>query len=157
MPARRAVPLTAEGKARLEAELHDLIQTRRPEIVARVSTTRAEGDLRENFGYHDARQALGMLDGRVEAIEAMLRDAEVFTTDEGDGTVQLGSRVTVRHEAGDAVYTLVGPAEVDVARGRISNESPLGAALQGNRAGARVPFDTPAGTREIEIMAVEGG
>jgi len=153
MTQRRPVPLTAEGHAKLEAELHDLIQVRRPEIVARVATTRAEGDLRENFGYHDARQALGMLDGRVQAIEAMLRDAELIEPP-SDGTVQIGSRATVRDEFGDTVYTLVGPAEADIGRGMISHESPLGAALAGLRAGERVAFDTPAGLREATVIDV---
>ncbi|MGI8847591.1 MAG: GreA/GreB family elongation factor [Candidatus Dormibacteria bacterium] len=154
MSERKPVLLTEDGRGRLEAELHDLVHKQRPAIVERVASTRAEGDLKENFGYHDARQALGMLDGRVQTIEAMLRQAEIIRDATPDGTVQLGSTVTVHDEFGESVYHIVGQAEADVAKGLISNESPLGGALAGKRAGDSVFFSTPGGTREATVVAV---
>lgn len=153
MPELEAVDLTPEGRARLEEELRELVETRRPQIVRRVADARAEGDLSENFAYHDARQELGVLDGRVQTIQATLRRARVMETVSGD-VVGLGSTVTVRDDFGDATYTIVGPVEADVAAGRISMVSPLGAALMGRTAGSEVSFASPAGQRRAVVVAV---
>ena len=149
----RTVHLTPEGGQRLEDELRDLVENRRPRIVQRVATARAEGDLSENFAYHDARQELGLLDGRVQTIEATLRHARVFETTVGE-VVGLGSTVTVRDEFGESTYVIVGPVEADVAGGRISMVSPLGAALMGRTVGDEVSFASPGGTRSAIIAAV---
>lgn len=154
MSTNKPIPLTPEGRADLEAELERLVKVERPKIVKRVSETRAEGDLKENFGYHDARQELGMLDGRVQTIEATLRNAVVVEDVPKDGTVRMRSTVTLRDEFGESTYTIVGPAEADVTRGLISTESPLGAALEGRRAGDSVSFAAPNGTREVTIVSV---
>ena len=134
MASDKTVHLTADGRARLEDELRELVDNRRRVIVQRVATARAEGDLSENFAYHDARQELGLLDGRVQTIEAMLRNAKVMETTVGD-VVGLGSTVTIRDEFGESTYVIVGPVEADVAAGRISMVSPLGAALRGTNRG----------------------
>jgi transcription elongation factor GreA len=149
----KTVHLTAEGRARLEDELRDLVDNRRPTIVRRVATARAEGDLSENFAYHDARQELGLLDGRVQTIEGMLRNAKVMETTVGD-VVGLGSTVTIRDEFGESTYVIVGPVEADVAAGRISMVSPLGAAVMGRTAGDEVSFTSPGGTRSAIIASV---
>jgi len=149
----RPVLLTADGQAALIAEMRELIDTKRPEIVERVATARAEGDLRENFAYHDARRELGLLDGRVQTIEAMLRNAKVMQTTVGD-VVGLGSTVTVRDEFGESTYVIVGPVEADVAAGRISMVSPLGAALMGRTVADEVSFSSPGGARSAVIESV---
>jgi transcription elongation factor GreA len=153
MVTDKTVHLTEEGRARLVEELRDLVDNRRPVIVKRVATARAEGDLSENFAYHDARQELGLLDGRVQTIEGMLRHAQIMEVTVGD-VVGLGSRVTVRDEFGDSSYTIVGPVEADVAGGRISMVSPLGAALMGRTVGDEVKFSSPGGTRSAVVTAV---
>lgn len=153
MVTDKTVHLTEEGRARLEEELRDLVDNRRPVIVKRVATARAEGDLSENFAYHDARQELGLLDGRVQTIEGMLRHAQIMEVTVGD-VVGLGSSVTVRDEFGDSSYTIVGPVEADVAGGRISMVSPLGAALMGRTVGDEVKFSSPGGTRSAVVTAV---
>lgn len=153
MVTDKTVHLTEEGRARLEAELRDLVDNRRPVIVKRVATARAEGDLSENFAYHDARRELGLLDGRVQTIEGMLRHAQIMEVTVGD-VVGLGSSVTVRDEFGDSTYTIVGPVEADVPGGRISMVSPLGAALMGRTVGDEVQFSSPGGTRSAVITAV---
>ncbi|HEY8674902.1 MAG TPA: transcription elongation factor GreA [Candidatus Dormibacteraeota bacterium] len=150
MASDKTVHLTADGRARLEDELRELLDNRRPVIVQRVATARAEGDLSENFAYHDARQELGLLDGRVQTIEAMLRNAKVMETTVGD-VVGLGSTVTIRDEFGESTYVIVGPVEADVAAGRISMVSPLGAALMGRTVGDEVSFSSPGGTRSAII------
>ena len=147
------VHLTPEGRARLEEELRELVDVRRPQVVHRVATARAEGDLSENFAYHDARQELGVLDGRVQTITAMLRNVQVVEASSGD-IVGLGSTVTVRDDFGESTYLIVGPVEADVAGGRISMVSPLGSALMGRSAGDEVSFDSPGGKRSARIVAV---
>jgi transcription elongation factor GreA len=153
MPESKIVHLTAEGRANLEEELRDLRDNRRAVIVKRVATAREEGDLSENFAYHDARRELGLLDGRVQTIENMLRHAEVMETTVGE-VVGLGSTVTVRDEFGESTYAIVGPVEADVAGGRISMVSPLGAALMGRTVGDEVTFSSPGGTRSATIVSV---
>jgi len=153
MVTDKTVHLTAEGRARLEEELRDLVDNRRPVIVKRVATARAEGDLSENFAYHDARKELGLLDGRVQTIEGMLRNAQIMEVTVGD-VVGLGSSVTVRDEFGESTYAIVGPVEADVAGGRISMVSPLGAALMGRTVGDEVRFSSPGGTRSAVITSV---
>lgn len=149
----KTVHLTATGRANLEEELRDLVDNRRATIVKRVATAREEGDLSENFAYHDARRELGLLDGRVQTIQNMLRHAQVMETTVGD-VVGLGSTVTVRDEFGDSTYVIVGPVEADVARGRISMVSPLGAALMGRTVGDEVVFNSPGGNRSATITSV---
>jgi len=149
----KTVHLTAAGRANLEEELRDLVDNRRAAIVKRVATAREEGDLSENFAYHDARRELGVLDGRVQTIENLLRHAQVMETTVGD-VVGLGSTVTVRDEFGESTYAIVGPVEADVAGGRISMVSPLGAALMGRTVGDDVTFSSPGGTRNATITSV---
>ena len=153
MATDKIVHLTPEGRDRLEEELRDLVENRRTVIVQRVATARAEGDLSENFAYHDARQELGLLDGRVKTIEATLRNAQVLETTVGE-VVGLGSTVTIRDEFGESTYVIVGPVEADVAGGRISMMSPLGAVLMGRTVGDEVSFGSPGGTRSAIIAAV---
>ncbi|MDQ2960182.1 MAG: transcription elongation factor GreA [Candidatus Dormibacteraeota bacterium] len=153
MPEDKTVHLTPEGLSKLQEELRTLVEVRRPVIVERVATARAEGDLSENFAYHDARQELGLLDGRVQTLRGMLRHAEVVEATHGD-VVGLGSTVTVRDEFGEMTYAIVGPAEADVAGGRISMVSPLGASLMGRTVGDEVSFSSPGGERSATVIAV---
>jgi transcription elongation factor GreA len=154
MAKEEPIPMSAEGKAALEAELRELVDERRPVIVQRMKTAREEGDLKENFGYHDARQELGMLDGRVQTVEATLRLAVVVNQVATDGAVTLGSKVVVKDDFGDSSYVVVGPAEADIANGKVSIKSPLGEALIGSRVGDEVGFQTPGGKRSVQIVKV---
>ncbi len=150
----RPVLLTADGQAALIAEMRELIDTKRPEVVQRVATARAEGDLRENFAYHDARRELGLIDGRVQTIQGMLRHALIVEAAPYDGTVGLGATVVVRDDFGDSEYTIVVPAEADIARQRISLDSPLGAAISGHRAGDEVDIHLPGRTLRYRVVEV---
>src|ERR1700724_1616082 len=94
---KATTPMTAAGRSALEAELAELVD-RRTEVVQRIADTRSQGDLRENAGYHQAREDQSCLEGRMLAVEAMLRTAEVIEEGWSDGTVPLGSTVTVADE-----------------------------------------------------------
>src|SRR5438477_12882447 len=113
MTTVQPIPLSQEGRQALEDELKELVDSKRPVIVARVAAARSEGDLSENFAYHDARQELGMLDGRVQVIEATLRNAVMIEKTKVDGRVHIGSTVVVRDEFGQSTYLIVGPPEAD--------------------------------------------
>ena len=147
------IPMTASGFEALKAELAEL-RARRPAMVDEVAAARSQGDLSENFAYHDARQHLGMLDGRIQTIENTLTRAEVVDETPAKGVVQIGSRVVVRDEFGEATYEIVGPTEGNMARGLISVAAPLGSALVDRRAGDTVTFQTPAGARKATIVSV---
>jgi len=146
------IPMTASGFEALKAELAEL-RARRPALVDEVAAARSQGDLSENFAYHDARQHLGMLDGRIQTIENTLTRAEVVE-ESSQGVVRIGSRVLVRDEFGEASYEIVGPTEGNMARGLMSVAAPLGSALLERRAGDTVTFKTPGGARKATIVSV---
>ena len=149
----KATPMTAAGLAALRDELAQLLEGRE-EIVQRIADTRSQGDLRENAGYHQAREDQGRLEGRINAVEAMLRTAVVVKEGTSDGSVQLGSTVTVADDVGESVYTLVGAHEADPAAGRLSHDSPVGRALLGRRPGDVVTVQTPGGGRVLRLVEV---
>ena len=148
------IPMTAAGREALETELNELTTVRRPEIVARISSTRDEGDLKENAGYHQAREDQSIVEGRIQEIEALLRLAVIIEEGSVDGTARLGSTVTVADEFGETVYHIVGPTEVDIASGRIASDSPVGQALIGARKGAEVVVEAPSGKRTLKVTRV---
>jgi transcription elongation factor GreA len=156
VPAAAPTTLTPDGLARLQAELEELTRVRRPAVVARIRSARELGDLRENAEYHAAREEQSFLEGRVQAIEAILRQHVVVSSPgAGASTVHVGSTVTVE-EAGDEVtWTIVGPTEADPANGRISLASPVGAALLGRSVGDDVPIRTPRGEMRYRVVAIE--
>ena len=145
--------MTASGFQALHAELAEL-RDRRPALVQEVAAARSQGDLSENFAYHDARQHLGMLDGRIQTIESTLKRAEVVEEGGAAGVVRIGSRVVVRDEFGESTYEIVGPTEGNMARGLMSVASPLGSALVDRRAGETVTFKTPAGEGQATVVSV---
>ena len=147
------IPMTASGYEALKTELAEL-KARRPDLVAEVANARSQGDLSENFAYHDARQHLGMLDGRIQTIENTLRLAQVVAEAGAQSAVQIGSRVVVSDEFGESTYEIVGPTEGNMARGMISVASPLGKALLERQAGDTVSFTTPGGERKATIVSV---
>ena len=147
------IPMTAVGFEALKAELTEL-RARRPVLVEDVAAARSQGDLSENFAYHDARQHLGMLDGRIQTIEATLARAEIVEERERAGVAQIGSTVVVRDEFGESTYQIVGPTEGNMARGLMSIASPMGSALLDRRAGDTVTFKTPGGERQATVVSV---
>jgi transcription elongation factor GreA len=151
--ARAPIPMTAAGLEALKQELATL-KARRPGMVEEVAAARSQGDLSENFAYHDARQQLGMLDGRIQTIESSLSRAEVVEQKGDQGVIRMGSRVVVKDEFGESAYEIVGPSEGNMARGLMSVASPLGSALVDHRAGDKVTFKTPGGERQATVISV---
>jgi transcription elongation factor GreA len=148
--------LTPEGHQKLEDELHYLKNTRRVEVAKAIHDAKMDGDVSENAGYEEAKRQQAFLEGRIMTIEAMLKSAVLIESNGPSDTVILGSQVTVVEDGFEPeTYTIVGSAEADPGNGRISNESPLGKALIGHKAGDRVTFKTPGGPAEMEILRIE--
>ncbi len=148
--------ISAEGRAQAEAELRHLTEVRRPEIVQAIKSAREFGDLKENAEYHAAREAQAMNESRIRVLEHHLASAVVGETGDG-GEAGIGSIVSYRDTASDKVteVTLVHQLEADLAAGKLSVESPIGAALVGATEGQTVAFETPrGGTKQLEIVSV---
>ena len=153
--AKQPVYLTADGKASLESELEDLLNVQRPAIAAAILAAREDGDLKENGAYHDAKDRQGHMEGRIRELKVKLERAQVINHPVATDTVALGSTVTVVDGDGrQESYTIIGSMEANVAAGRISNESPLGHALLGGKAGDQATVKTPRGETVYRIISV---
>lgn len=143
--------LTEEGKQKLEEELHYLETEKRSEIGERIKIAREFGDISENSEYDDAKNEQGMMEARIAEINRILSEATVVASGKRSTKVNIGSTVYVQMNGVDRVFTIVGAAESDVAEGKISNESPVGAALLGHKKGDTVQAQGPTG-REITLV-----
>jgi transcription elongation factor GreA len=147
--------LSAEGLERLTTELDHLRTTVRPEVIARVKSARELGDLRENGDYEYARKEQSFVEGRIQALEALVRTGVVMEeSSDVSGAAQLGSTVVVESDGEQQTFVLVGSAEANAAAGRISNVSPVGRALMGARAGDEVVVALPAGSVAYSVIEV---
>lgn len=150
------VVLTLEGKTELEQELEHLRSVKVPMLVARLQQLSNEGDISDNSEYEDTKEELVLAEARIREIEHILRRAQVITPEGNRDTVQLGSRVTVIDEEGTTeTWVVVNPEEANAMHGRISIESPVGAALLGRRAGDTVVVKAPGGEMRFTIQRVE--
>jgi transcription elongation factor GreA len=151
--------LTPEGAARLRAELEQLKNEKRPALAARLREAIQMGDLSENADYIMAKEDQAFLEGRIQELETVLRNATVVAPSGANGGARhigVGCRVTVQ-EKGEAPeeFHLVGAKEADPRTQKISNESPIGRALMGRREGEKVEVETPGGVLQLEILRVE--
>jgi transcription elongation factor GreA len=149
--------LTEEGAARLRVELEELKGPQRIELAKRLRTAIQQGDLSENADYHKAKEDQGFLEGRIQEIENLLRSASIISkTASPGGVIGLGSKIVVKEEGREPTnYFMVGAKEADPRNGKISNESPIGRAVLGHRAGETVNVTTPGGMLVFEIVSVE--
>jgi len=152
----RPVLLTKEGLRQAQVELDRLVQVRRVEIAERIRHARDFGDISENAEYTEAKNEQSLVEGRIQTLEAMIRNAVLIEDEPREvGVVTVGASVTVADQDGDETYAIVGAAEADPLHGRISNESPLGRALLGHRAGDQVEWTLPGGDiSRVTILAV---
>jgi len=146
--------LTKEGLQDLHKEYDELTKVKRPEVLDRVSQARNQGDLSENAEYTAARDELSFMDGRIEELEEMLKTVQVIE-DTGQGTVALGSKVTLKVNGKEEMFTVVGEWEADPTAKKISHESPLGKALLGKKKGEKLEVDAPAGKVIYTVVSVK--
>jgi transcription elongation factor GreA len=153
----KSLILTPEGLAQLKSELELLSTVRRREVAARIKEAREFGDISENAEYDDAKNEQAMLEARIAQLEERLRSATVVDAADLDTeVVRVGTKVHVEEAGGkQTTYTIVGSAEAKPAELKLSNESPVGKALMGRRAGEEVSFTTPRGERRLRILRIE--
>lgn len=146
--------LTADGIAALKTELAELVGTKRNEIAERLKEAKADGDLSENAMYDAARDEQSFVEGRISEIEHILKHASVIAN-KSKGVVALGSKVHVEVEDGQQHYVIVGSTEANPDEGKISDQSPIGRALIGKKAGDEITIEVPSGSITYLIRGIE--
>lgn len=157
MMAEKEVILSPEGLKKLEAELEYLKSVRRREVAERIKLARQFGDINENSEYDDAKNEQAFIEGRIITLEKQLRNAKVITgSGESPDQVTIGSTVKLKDlQTGEmSQFTIVGSAEADPSKQRISNESPVGKALLGQKAGSVVKVNVPVGVLDFQITEI---
>ena len=157
MDNEKEVLLTQEGYDNLEKELEYLVTEKRAEIAERIKVALGFGDLSENSEYDEAKNAQAANETKIAELENKLRYAKIIDESEiNTKTVQVGNTVKVLDMEfnEEEVYTIVGSTEVDLAQNKISNESPIGAALMGAKKGQIVEAQAPAGVIKYKILSI---
>ena len=154
MNANKPEYLSAEGLAKLKAELDDLTNVKRPEIAQRIHDAKEYGDVTENAEYEDAKNEQAFVEGRIQALTAIIKNAVLIEESHSRTFVQIGSTVTIKGEQGKEEYTIVGAAEAAPENGRISNELPVGRALLGKRKGDEVTVTVPKGSTTYTVVSI---
>jgi len=150
------VYMTAERKGEMERELETLRTVRRQEVAERISSAKDDGDISESGEYEDAKREQAFLEGTIRRLEYQLRHARLIDPQGAADNVAMGRAVTVVDEEGVVeTYQIVGPAEVNARQRKISNQSPIGAALMGKRVGDTVRVQTPSGMFELTVQAIK--
>ncbi len=149
--------LTSDGAAKMRAELEELKGPKREEMAKRLRSAIQMGDLSENADYHKAKEDQGFMEGRIQELEYLLKNATIVDVSEVQtDSVQVGSCVTVQEgDEPEEQYFVVGAKEADPRNGKISNESPIGKALMGGKVGDAVTAITPGGEIKLKILKIE--
>ena len=155
--AEKKSVLTKSGAEKLQAELRELKEVRRAEIAEKIKEARAQGDLSENAEYDAAKDEQAEIESRIAEIENTLKNSELVQEATDTKTVFVGAKVTVREEGEDEdeVLYIVGSKEANSLNNKISNESPLGAALMGAKVRQKVSYEAPAGKFTYTIKKIE--
>ncbi len=152
-------PITIEGLKKLQEELKDLKDNKRPKVVAAIAEARAHGDLKENAEYHAAKEQQGHIEGRILEINDVIARANVIdvTKIENDGKIIFGSTVTVKDLENEKKksFKIVGKDEADVEKNLIYFRSPMGKSLIGKTIKDMVTVSTPSGEKNFEILEVK--
>jgi transcription elongation factor GreA len=157
MTDTKTYQMTREGFEELEAELDNLKLVKRAEVVERIKIARSYGDLSENSEYEAAKDEQAFIEGRIASVETMIRNAEIVdNAGVKRNEVALGKTVTFMEDGQkeSETYKIVGSAEADPFNGKISNESPIAAALIGRKTGDKVTIPLPVGEMTVEIIKV---
>jgi transcription elongation factor GreA len=146
--------LSRDGLEKLRTELDEMVSIKRPEVANRIHDAKEHGDLTENAEYEDAKNEQAFVEGRIQALEALIKNATIIDENHSTDHVQIGSTVSVESPDGSEEFTIVGSAEAKPAEGRISNESPVGRALLGHKKGEKVVVRVPAGDFTYKITGI---
>jgi transcription elongation factor GreA len=148
--------LTPDGRVKLVKELDYLRTVKRLDVAESLKAAVEEGDLSENASYTETKREQAFIEGRIQELETILRNSQLLADSTRTDIILLGASVTVTEGTEDPeTYQIVGRAEADPVKGRISNESPLGRALLGKRSGDLVRVETPSGTTHFKVIAIQ--
>lgn len=151
----KPIYLTKEGRKKLEIELEEMETEGRRDVADRIRAAKELGDISESGEYEDAKNKQAFLEGRIREIRNILMNAQMIDEDADNREVRLGSSVTIRYEDGEEeTWMIVGAAEASPRNGKISNESPIGSALIGKKARAKVTANTPNGSTKLTIVKI---
>lgn len=139
----------------LKKELSTLLEDKRPKLVARLANAREQGDLAENSDYQSAKEELEFLDGRIDELTEVVQTAVVASDSKKGSGVGVGTKVTVKVNGRELMFSVVGDWEADPVNKMISDSSPLGLALVGKKVGDKAEVEAPAGKVIYEILAIE--
>jgi len=145
---------TKEGLQKLKDELDELKTVKIPENIRLIKYAAAEGDLKENAGYHDARERKAFLLGRVEQLENAINDAVVIER-ENLNTVQIGCSVLISLDGEEENYEIVAPGEADILKNKMSYQSPMGSQLMGKKAGDEFNFEMRDKKMKVKILKIK--
>ncbi len=146
--------ISREGLDKLRHELEEMVSVRRPEIAQRIHDAKEHGDLTENAEYEDAKNEQAFVEGRIQMVEALIKNATLIDEHHSNDHVQIGSTVKLSGPDGNQTFTIVGSTEAKPTEGKISNESPVGRALLGRKKGENVTVQVPAGDIAYKIVAI---
>ncbi len=139
----------------MQDELKVLVNDKRKEVIERIREAAAHGDLSENADYAQAREEQSFIEGRIQEIEDIIKNAEIITNTGHRNTVTIGSTALLKVSGQERKYTIVGSNEANPKEGKISNESLVGKAVLGKKAGDKFKVSTPAGEMDYEIISIE--
>jgi transcription elongation factor GreA len=155
MAVEQRIQLTPQGKLELEQERDQLRNVKRADLLQRIQELSSDGDVSDNSEYEDSKEELVQLESRIREIENIINSALIVEHGASNGTVVFGSVVTLVDDHGDEeTWTIVGPQEANARLGRISNVSPVGAALLGKRKKDRITVSAPGGQTVFRIKDV---
>ncbi len=148
--------LTAHGLANLKAELETLRTTKRQAVAERIQKAKGVGGTVDNADYEEAKNEQAFIEGRILTLDTMINSAVIISESNGPSDVVLiGSKVTVLNQKGGRdKYAIIGSAEADPAKGKISNVSPIGKALLGKKVGDVAEIRVPAGKIKLEVLEI---
>jgi transcription elongation factor GreA len=146
--------LSREGLEKLREELDELVNVRRAEVASRIHEAKEHGDVTENAEYEDAKNEQAFVEGRIQTLSALIKNAVIIDEKHSTSHVQIGSTVDLEGDLGKERYTIVGSAEASPGDGRISNESPVGRSLLGKKKGDKVVVSVPAGDQVYKITGI---
>ena len=151
----KQIMMTKEGIVKLEAELEHLRDVRRPEVIEQLRLSKEGGGLLENTEYDCAKDEQGQVEGRIQTIEEMIKQAKVIDAATSSRKVRFGSKVSLLNQDNQVEqFIIVGRVESNAAEGKISNDSPVGMALMGHAVKDKVKITTPGGMVKYTVMEI---
>lgn len=149
------VQLTRAGYEKIEEEHKDLLASKKPSAIERLSKARSMGDLKENSEYSAAKEELAFVEGRIQEIETILKNVEIIEEEKNTNSVSLGKTVTIKtHDGESQKFSIVGEFEADPMAKKLSQTSPIGKALLGKKIGESVEVEVPDGKISYKILQI---